>query len=348
MSGPSSSPVPSIREADARRRDASLPVLPYLSPPVADPAWSFDPPCSIFTRADLVPDILELGSGQSLASMHLIRQLALAGSKSGARIYLTDLPEVIQLCERSVERVGAQDMDIRIRPLAWGNLEMGNEILSELEQDGRRLTHVLMFDLVSVTDGSLSSGPNLMSDQVYFPHLYPSLLRTLLQVTGQPARRPGIDVIPAEPEEEVEQRTEVILSCMSGKASPLDSVDSPVLLADKTRSLNFEQPFFHAFSAYFEMQQLFSRPTVSAPPPATPQDPLTQHSAQNTATKTGWLPHGLADDTIIYICKRYPETLVPDWPPPDDSEVMRGVHGRDADQRGQGWEEGLLGAIEWD
>ncbi len=81
---------------------------------------------------------MELGSGQSVASLHLASHL-----DKDTTLVLTDLPEVVPLCEQSlaVKRMNLAP-DIIVAPLAWGSSS------SHLAQY-RPLTHIILCDLVS-------------------------------------------------------------------------------------------------------------------------------------------------------------------------------------------------------
>ena len=108
----------------------------YLTPPPASPSESFtspslaatyDPPCPLFpshnpnqpehpeasacgsARTGRKRRIIELGSGQSVASLHLAQYL-----EAGDELVLTDLPEVVPLCQRNIDRYLA-DRDSRER-----------------------------------------------------------------------------------------------------------------------------------------------------------------------------------------------------------------------------------------
>ncbi len=109
--------------------------MPYLTVPTSSSAYIFDPPCSLFSHLDaygsesrsassIASDasaaitILELGSGQSVASLHLIEQLEqMSRSRKGMdrtqrespssktmTVYLTDLESVTPLCQTNVAR----------------------------------------------------------------------------------------------------------------------------------------------------------------------------------------------------------------------------------------------------
>lgn len=96
----------------------------YLTPPptvASHPTTSpslaamYDPPCPLFPshsssspaeasacgrrRTSKKRRIVELGSGQSVASLHLAQYL-----EAGDELVLTDLPEVVPLCQRNIDR----------------------------------------------------------------------------------------------------------------------------------------------------------------------------------------------------------------------------------------------------
>ncbi|RSH77928.1 uncharacterized protein EHS24_003001 [Apiotrichum porosum] len=176
--------------------EASGPLLEYLTPGGAG-----DPACTLFTT--LGPHrVLELGSGQALASLHLAARL-----RAEDTVVLTDLPNVVPLCQQSIdtwatEGEGSQQAEhanVVAQPLAWG------EDASHLAKYGP-FTHIILCDLV------------------YFPHLYPPLLRTLLEVTD-PSGPVDTDVFGPE-----------------------------IIIAWKSRSLNLEESFFDSFAHYFRQE----------------------------------------------------------------------------------------------
>lgn len=125
---------------------------------------TFTPSCSIFTPPDASHaeakrrrrnNIIELGSGQSVASLHLASQL-----HQEDRLVLTDLPNVVPLMQQSVgtwaeqrrrqqeqEHGAARDEEPKgtmpvVEPMAWG------EDISHLDKYGG-FTHIVCCDLVS-------------------------------------------------------------------------------------------------------------------------------------------------------------------------------------------------------
>lgn len=132
------------------------------------PGASFDPPCSILSNeiGHQPRHIIELGSGQSVASLHLASHL-----RENDTLVLTDLPEVVPLCEQSLAvKKGVLPPRVVAAPLAWGALS------AHLDRY-RPFTHILICDLVS--QASIRS----LKHEIYFPELYPSLLYTLLDLT---------------------------------------------------------------------------------------------------------------------------------------------------------------------
>jgi hypothetical protein len=161
-----------------------------------------------------------------MATIHLLNEFVRGvdsprpvDKESLPKVFLSDLPDVIPLCRRSVQRwrdqydmrAGVSQVEVDVMPLTWGDLEMGGQLARQLALEKRFLTHVLLIDLVS----SLEAVPCIYPArglipghrQVYFPHLYPSLLRSLLQVTMPPFCKT------LESTEDAVGGPEVILSC---------------------------------------------------------------------------------------------------------------------------------------
>ena len=118
-------------------REASHALLEYFTPS----STLFNPPCSIFNNAKK-NTIIELGSGQSVASLHLAAQLDKADT-----LVLTDLPNVVPLMQQSIDtwkqthHDGASPV---AEPLGWGT------DIEHLEKYGE-ISHVVCCDLVSLT-----------------------------------------------------------------------------------------------------------------------------------------------------------------------------------------------------
>lgn len=127
--------------------EASGPLLAYLTPAGGVAGFEpFDPPCSLFQSRE-PHRVLELGSGQALASLHLAARL-----RPHDTVVLTDLPNVVPLCQASIdtwarEGEGAAGEHARVvaQPLAWG------ESAANLAPLGP-FTHILMCDLVRSTN----------------------------------------------------------------------------------------------------------------------------------------------------------------------------------------------------
>ncbi|TFK40189.1 putative methyltransferase-domain-containing protein [Crucibulum laeve] len=149
--------------------EAAYALISYIHPPSQ---WEVEPP--------FIPDpskrepfsIIELGSGVGIVAASIAERLETNGDDL---IIATDLPEICPLLERNLaesnNRIRAVapsrngDLVI-IRPLSWGNIQEGLEIISELCNGNNSLTHIICSDLV------------------YFPELLAPLLRTLLQLTS--------------------------------------------------------------------------------------------------------------------------------------------------------------------
>lgn len=137
---------------------------------------------------------------------------------------------------------------------------------------------------------------------------------------------------------------------------------------DKSRSLAFEETFFHTFERWFRMTPLLSR--TRPPQPTAVNPPHTAHEPPCSTEAPQWTVHGKTQDVFVYVCRRRRGTL-PDvlgWTPGTDEEVMAGPRVRrsareddalEAEERaarradageehGWGWAEAQLGAIEWE
>ena len=124
-----------------------------------------------------------------MATIHLLDEFAYpapptqAGKAVVPKVFLSDLPDVIPLCTRNIERWRNQHdgtdrgtrVDVDVIPLAWGDLDMGDQLARRLASEKRCLSHVLLIDLVSYISfrrlslhlliGKLSTGlfPTLVS-----------------------------------------------------------------------------------------------------------------------------------------------------------------------------------------
>ncbi|KAE8226744.1 hypothetical protein CF319_g717 [Tilletia indica] len=199
-----------------------------------------DPITSLFSEDVGGPiTILELGAGAGYGGLHLCKCLELhaqrrrkeqgeggpkvasvqGGKDVRPRVLLTDLPNVLPLLDRNIAQAQASDktladhVDVQAWPCAWGDEEQAQDILRYLSTSTPTpvLTHLLAADLV------------------YFPELFPPLLRSLLWLT-EPVNLE--DSTPATPE---------------------------VIFTYKVRSLVKEQPFWAAFGSWFQFEAVICR-----------------------------------------------------------------------------------------
>ncbi|KAF8607306.1 hypothetical protein BDV93DRAFT_468036 [Ceratobasidium sp. AG-I] len=205
--------------------EAAYTLATYTSPPANStssiPTIEFDPPCSLFrVEADQVPTIIEVGSGTGYAGLHLAQQLNHFYRKTTkpnptipaqAQVILTDLDNVVPLLEDGIkdhmDSIEGGLVRVHACALAWGDLAQ----VARLNTSAASITHVLCSDLV------------------YFPHLYPPLLRTLLALTSPPFCNP-----PSSPE---------------------------VIIGYKVRSLTKETPFWQVFGTWFAFEPVLARQT---------------------------------------------------------------------------------------
>jgi formate dehydrogenase maturation protein FdhE len=116
-------------------REASHALIEYFTAS----STIFNPACSIFKNKG--NRIVELGSGQSVASLHLAAQLDREDT-----LVLTDLPNVVPLMQQSIgtwrESRGNETCLPVAEPLGWG---------SSIDHLGKygQLTHIICCDLVS-------------------------------------------------------------------------------------------------------------------------------------------------------------------------------------------------------
>jgi len=126
--------------------------------------------------------------------------------------------------------------------------------------------------------------------------------------------------------------------------------------ADKTRSLEFEEPFFLTLGKYFYVEPLLSRNVIRS-------EQARSQGDIETVKKPNWQVHGVGDETYTYICRRWSRTLRDAWRIPEtDAALMNGqVDTSESDDearadqsrtktqdRAWGWIENQLAAIEWD
>lgn len=173
----------------------------YLTPPPPPPALPtllFDPPCPLFgappfpssSSADSASSIspptkrtiIEIGSGTGFLSLALGPHLSSTDS-----LILTDLTEVCPLLSSNLAAAQARwkakfkpsPAELLVRALPWGDDNALRRIVGSEDEGGEER----VADVV------------LASDLVYFPFLYPPLLRTLIGLTGKREGKEGTTVL---------------------------------------------------------------------------------------------------------------------------------------------------------
>lgn len=145
-----------------RTWEASYLILPYLLPPTPSSQFDYSPPPPTHDlHSPSSSTILEIGSGTGFLSLSLASYL-IRGTTSTSKMIMTDLTEVCPLLLRNLHHsILSPSSQILIRPLPWGS----SQAIQELEREGLKPTFIIASDLV------------------YFPFLFPSLLRTLISLT---------------------------------------------------------------------------------------------------------------------------------------------------------------------
>ncbi|QRV98934.1 hypothetical protein RhiJN_26953 [Ceratobasidium sp. AG-Ba] len=187
------------------------------SNPSSLPLLEFDPPCSLFQDCIRPTTVVEVGSGTGYAGIHVARQLDSLYCRENtcttdANVIVTDLENVVSLLEKGIKEHGhLTGVSIRLEAhaLEWGNPVHADQLARRLKALRRNVTHVLCSDLV------------------YFPHLYPHLMRTLLTLTSPPF----CDL----------------------------SLSLEVIIGYRVRSLTKEIPFWQVFGTWFSFAPVLAR-----------------------------------------------------------------------------------------
>ncbi|KAM0791791.1 hypothetical protein ACM66B_004054 [Microbotryomycetes sp. NB124-2] len=307
-----------------RTWEAAIAMRMFLTPPdepLTSSSLLFDPPCPLFdtgTRSSgqskkRARTIVEVGSGTGYLSLALAPWLG-----SSDKLVMTDLEEVCPLLERNLvqarERWKSRERracQVLVRPLPWGSNEALATLLDGLAADA------------ATADKSQSHHPVdfiLASDLVYFPFLYPPLLRTLIGLT--------------QPRDNQDDET-----------STSATMFSPVLLFSyKIRSLTRETPFWVAFGRWFEFDPVLVaqiEPDEAALDKAAGE--INGGTKTSDALKLGtWQRFGVGDEDelFVFVCRRRPESLA--WTVPMDDEALMGGGGAEGRSTGDDQFERIL------
>ncbi|KAG8792478.1 hypothetical protein FRC12_005978 [Ceratobasidium sp. 428] len=243
---------------------------------------NFDPQCSLFYETQARPiTVVEVGSGTGYAGIHIAHQLDILRRRKRTcsapiNVILTDLENVVPLLQQGIrehEDVMSSGVRLEARALEWGNLEHLLALAEYLNDLGTPVTHILCSDLV------------------YFPHLYPQLLRTLLALTSPPFC-------------DISFSPEIIIGCKSDKYS-IRVVTLLHVVIDKVRSLTKETPFWQVFGTWFTFAPVLAIETGPG------------------EVEAGWSRFGHATDTHIFVATRRSQSFQWDIPN-EDSQLMNG------------------------
>jgi hypothetical protein len=139
-------------------REASYPLLQYLSQGDGGHSWEFDPPF-VNDASPTKLTILDLGAGTGIVTSK-IRDIV--ANRDHDIVIATDLAEVCPLLEENLQGLINNNGGVRVRPLKWGDKNDANEIGTELgllisnsarggdAHEPRHLTHIVCSDLVCI------------------------------------------------------------------------------------------------------------------------------------------------------------------------------------------------------
>jgi hypothetical protein len=311
-----------------RTWEAAYLLRQYLTPSPSPSSAEFDPSCPLYSPArssstSRQRTILEIGSGTGFLGLSLAPHLL-----STDTLVLTDLENVCPLLEKNLSvaqyrwrrrRTPTEEPNCLVRALPWGDSDF---LESEIKQPG------LLPDYI------------LASDLVYFPFLYPPLLKTLLGLTEWRAsddpRRNGRE----------------------GKGPTL-------IFSYKIRSLVREQPFWEAFGRWFKFEAVQVGKQVLVEEEE--GGPKEEGSPVASRTETIWSRFGAAhqseddkreskgdsDELYIFIAHRRASTLGISESISrgeyTDEDLMLGRNGLEGElEGGAQFEEMLLASLEWD
>lgn len=261
----------------------------------------FDPPNPL--TSSFSPDsrsrrvILEVGSGTGFLGLSIAPHLLPTDT-----LVLTDLDNVCPLLEKNLstarnrQRKDSSDFDCLIRPLPWGD----SAALDKLGQEA------LLPDII------------LASDLVYFPFLYPPLLRTLIHLT--------------------------------------DKGHPTLIFSYKIRSLVREQPFWEAFGRWFnfgavQVGEIEEEHRESSDGLGSSQTTSTRRIWKRFGASWPSTVSGETDELYVFIAHRWPSTLDfgLEGAELSDDDLMLGRNGCEGEQSGgTQFEEMLLSSLEWE
>ncbi|QRW13482.1 hypothetical protein RhiLY_12481 [Ceratobasidium sp. AG-Ba] len=209
--------------------EAAYTLAVYITPPPlcptdstvsksgSSPVLEFDPPSSLFYDHIRSTTVVEVGSGTGYAGIHVARQLGSFYRRENTHatdtsVILTDLENVVPLLEKGIQEhrhLTGASIRLEAHALEWGNPVHADQLARRLKALRKNVTHVLCSDLV------------------YFPHLYPPLLKTLLTLTSPPFCDP--------------------------------SFGPEVIIGYRVRSLTKEIPFWQVFGTWFSFAPVLTR-----------------------------------------------------------------------------------------
>ncbi|GAA6005568.1 hypothetical protein JCM11491_003687 [Sporobolomyces phaffii] len=313
-----------------RTWEAAYLLRQYLTPLAPTSPVEFDPPSPLALHVRPAPHrrrqrvILEIGSGTGFLGLSIAPHLV-----SSDTLVVTDLENVCPLLMKNLaearrrwettEPKAKNSPTILVRPLPWGDATF-------LDRE--------------VKQPRLEPDIILASDLVYFPFLYPPLLRTLLGLT-------------------------------EWRASDDPRRQNPTLVFSyKIRSLVREQPFWEAFGRWFKFEPVQMGRLGSDDKESEEDGTEEEHTdaREGAKAKRAWSRLGASrrsgtddthlcrddsDELFVFIARRRDSTLgISDLISHGgftDEDLMLGRNGLEGDLAGgTRFEEMLLASLEWD